>query len=381
MKYIKYSFCGIFIFLLFFMFFATINNNKEVSSLEKRNLQTFPKITFESILNGTYMEDLTTAFSDQLEFRDYLVKGYFLFQFQRYNGDVVIGDNNELYAAYQRVGDISKIKDEVKESTLLINKVAKDIDAKFIFLSIPRKDAVEKDNLPDSYISSSTIYEESIKVIKDNLSSNVTLIDAYELFNEDKLVNKNNRYYYMQDHHITPKGAEILYKEILKTINDERIIYYDLSNYEVGKTIINGSFNNQIGQSVKPVLEELYIIPKVSLSYVRYEDEKISDLKIYDKSNTYEYSYMKGDHAYTVVDTNRSELPNILYVGSSFTNILEALSVPSFNKMVSIDYRHNTSGNGINYYVEKYDIDYVIFVPSQSNNAFSSSMIKTHLGL
>jgi len=382
MKYIKYSFCGIFIFLLFFMFFTTINNNKAVSSLEKRNLQTFPKISFESILNGTYMEDLTTAFSDQLEFRDYLVKGYFLFQFQRYNGDVVIGDNNELYAAYQRVGDISKIKEDVKESTKLINEVASGVDdAKFIFLSIPRKDAVEKENLPDSYISSSTVYEESIKVIKENLSDDITLIDAYELYNNDKLINKNNRYYYMQDHHITPKGAEILYKEILNMVNDERVTYYDLSNYEVGKTIINGSFNNQIGQSVKPVLEELYIIPKFSLEYKRYEDERESDLKVYDKSNTYEYSYMKGDHAYTVVDTSRNDLPSILYVGSSFTNILEALSVPSFNKIVSIDYRHNTSGNGINYYIEKYDIDYVVFVPSQSNNAFSSSMIKTHLGL
>ena len=92
-------------------------------------------------------------------------------------------------------------------------------------------------------------------------------------------------------------------------------------------------------------------------------------------------AYMKGDHGYTVIDTNRSNLPNILYVGSSFTNILEALSIPSFNKMVSIDYRHNKSGNSINYYVEKYDIDYVVFVPSQSNDAFSSSMIKTHLGL
>jgi len=381
MKYVKYSFCGLFILLIFFMFFTTINNNKEISSLEKRSLQTFPKISLESIIDGTYMNDLTTAFSDQLEFRDYLVKGYFLFQFQRYNGDVVIGDNNELYAAYQRVGDITKVKEDVKESTELINKVASEIDAKFIFLSIPRKDAVEKDNLPDSYISSSTIYEESIKVIKENLNSNVTLIDAYELFNEDKLINKNNRYYYMQDHHITPRGAEILYNEILNTINDERVTFYDLSNYEVGKTIINGSFNNQIGQSVKPVPEELYIIPKFSLNYKRYEDENESNLKVYDKSNTYEYSYMEGDHAYTVVDTNRNGLPNILYVGSSFTNILEALSVPSFNKMVSIDYRHNTSGNGINYYVEKYDIDYVIFVPSQSNNAFSKSMIKTHLGL
>ena len=90
---------------------------------------------------------------------------------------------------------------------------------------------------------------------------------------------------------------------------------------------------------------------------------------------------MEGDYAYTIVDTGREELPNILYVGSSFTNILEAMSIPSFNKMVSIDYRHNTSGNSIKYYVDKHDIDYVVFVPSQSNNALSPIKIKEHLGL
>lgn len=380
MKYVKYCFCGLFIFIICFFFFTTINNNENVSTLEKRTLQTFPNFSFQSVLDGTYMEDLTTAFSDQLEFRNYLVKGYYLFQFQRYNGDVVIGYNNELYASYQRVGDIDKTKEQVKKSFELINDVASDIDAKFIFLSIPRKDAVEKDNLPNSYISSSYIYDESINVIKENLNSNITLIDAYEIFNTDKKVN-NNRYYYLQDHHITPKGAELLYKEIIDVIADDRVKFYDLSNYNIGKVIINGSFNNQIGQSVKSVPEDLYIIPKFDINYVRYEDEKKSNLKVYDEANTYEKAYMKGDHGYTVIDTNRSNLPNILYVGSSFTNILEALSIPSFNKMVSIDYRHNKSGNGINYYVEKYDIDYVVFVPSQSNNAFSSSMIKTHLGL
>ena len=380
MKYVKYCFCGLFIFIICFFFFTTINNNENVSTLEKRTLQTFPNFSFQSVLDGTYMEDLTTAFSDQLEFRNYLVKGYYLFQFQRYNGDVVIGYNNELYASYQRVGDIDKTKEQVKKSVELINDVASDIDAKFIFLSIPRKDAVEKDNLPNSYISSSYIYEESINVIKENLNSNITLIDAYEIFNADKKLN-NNRYYYLQDHHITPKGAEVLYKNIIDSINDKRVKFYDLSNYDIGKTIINGSFNNQIGQSVKSVPEDLYIIPKFDINYVRYEEEKKSNLKVYAEANTYENAYMKGDHGYTVIDTNRNQLPNILYVGSSFTNILEALSIPSFNKMVSIDYRNNKSGNSINYYVEKYDIDYVVFVPSQSNDAFSSSMIKTHLGL
>lgn len=381
MKYIKYCFCFLFLFILVFMFITTINNNESVSSLEKRNLETFPNITLASILDGSYMDKLTTAFSDQLEFRNILVKGYFLFQFQRYNGDVVIGNNNELYASYQRVGDMDDLKNDVKSSTELINEVAKTIDAKFIFLSIPRKDAIEKYNLPDSYISSSYIYEESINVIKENLDNNITLIDAYELFNNDRLLNQNNRYYYLQDHHITPKGAEIIYKNILEVINNNKLVCYDLSNYTIGNTIINGSFNNQLGQSVKKVSEDLYIIPKFEVNYKRYENEKLSDLKVYDVSNTYEDAYMKGDHAYTVIDTNRDDLPNILYVGSSFTNILEAMSIPSFNKMVSIDYRHNTTGFSINYYVEKYDIDYVVFVPSQSNNAFSSSMIKTHLGL
>ena len=378
MKYVKYLFCGFFIAILFFFLVTTVNNNKEISELEKRTLQTFPKFSVESVMSGEYMEQLTTAFSDQLEFRDLLIKGYFLFQFQKYNGDVVIGENNELYAAYQKTDDLEATKGYLKDAIEEVNEVAGELDAKFIFLSIPRKDAVETENLPDSYIDSSKLYEECMGVVRDTLDSDITLIDGYEIFKND---NHARRYFYMTDHHITPAGSELLYKEILASLKDDRIPLYDLSNYEVGETIINGSFNNQIGQSVKTSPEELYILPKFELEYERFEDESPSDLTIYAEANTYEDAYMEGDYAYTIVDTGREELPNILYVGSSFTNILEAMSVPSFNQMVSIDYRHNTSGNSIKYYVEKHDIDYVVFVPSQSNNALSPIKIKEHLGL
>ena len=378
MKYVKYLFCGIFFSLLFFFFITTINNNEEISELEKRTLQTFPKFSLAAVSDGTYMENLTTAFSDQLELRDVLIKGYYIFQFQRYSGDVVIGDNDELYAAYQRVSDMEKTKENMRSAAKSINKVSSEIDVPFIFLSIPRKDAVETENLPDNYISSDEIYTESLNTIQENLNENVYLIDAYEIFMND---NHQNRYYYMTDHHITPAGAELLYKEILNVIDNPQIPLFDLSKYEVGETLINGSFNNQIGQRIKPVPEELYILPKFDLDYVRYENEELSDLTVYAEANTYEDAYMEGDFAYTIIDTDRPELPNILYVGSSFTNILEAMSVPSFNKMVSIDYRHNESGNSIQYYVEKHDIDYVVFVPSQSNNALSKSNIKEHLGL
>ena len=60
---------------------------------------------------------------------------------------------------------------------------------------------------------------------------------------------------------------------------------------------------------------------------------------------------------------------------------MEALAVPSYEKILSIDYRHNKSKKSINDYVEENDIDYVIFIPSQSTNAFSISQIKTQLGM
>lgn len=376
MKYVKYGFCVVFMLIIFFFFVTTINNENTVSYVEKRNLQTFPEFSVEALMDGTYLEDLTIAFSDQLEFRDHLIKGYFIFQFQRYNGDVVIGENNELYAAVQSMSDIATEQSYVASSVSYINQIGPNVGAEFIFMSIPRKDAVETENLPSSYISSEECYKACIETVRANLDPSLTLIDAYEVFQED---DHAHRYYYMTDHHITPDAAELLYLELLEVIDDDRIPVYDLSNYEVGETIINGSFNNQIGQSVKSTPEELYILPEFDLEYVRYEDDTESDMTVWAKANTYEDAYMEGDHAYTVIDTGRPELPNILYVGSSFTNIMEAISIPSFNKTVSIDYRHNTSGNSIQYYVEKHDIDYVVFMPSQSTNAFSS--ITKHLGL
>ena len=139
---------------------------------------------------------LTNAFSDQLEFREYLIKGYYLFQFQRYNGDVVKGDNNELYAAYQRFGSLDSELADAREIANIINDEANKIDAKFIFLSIPRKDAIEKENLPDSYISSDKYYKK-ISNVKFNFDiefmkkvyDNAMFISNY--LNWDKIVCNN----------------------------------------------------------------------------------------------------------------------------------------------------------------------------------------------
>lgn len=377
MKYIKISFISIFICFITAFFFMTVNNKSDISYLEKRELQTFPEFTAEKLGDEEFYTQLTTAFSDQLEYRDLLVKGYYLFQFQRYNGDVVIGKNDELYSAYQRVDEETYLAD-LENAAGYVNSVSAEINdagAEFIFLSIPRKDAVETENLPDSYISSQELYVKSIEVLRSSLADNVKLIDAYQVFAEDK----DTRYYYTTDHHITPRAAFKLYHEILgyTEVADYEVEKY----YDIEKTIVKGSFNDQIGQSVKSKPEELSMKPHERTEHVRYEDGKESSLKVFRSSNTYEDCYMEGDHAYTVIDTGRRELPNIMYVGSSFTNILEAVSVRDFNIMASIDYRDNDTGTSIAEYVRQHDIDYVIYIPSQSNDALGYWKMLEHLGL
>ena len=237
----------------------TLLNNNNYSSVERRNLTTFPKFTITNILNKNYYEKLTQAFNDQLAFRKKLVKGYFLFQFQHYYGDAVIGRNNQLYAPSQK--ETKNYYQKLKEVTDLVNEESNKIDAKFIYLAIPRKDAYMTRELPKTYQSSKDIYLKSSQIVKINLNKDITYIDAYKIFENNNIYNC----YYSNDHHLTPRCAYLLYKEINKIT---KTTSYDLENkFQIKQTIINGAFNRQLGQSVKSKKEDLYLIPKESIKY------------------------------------------------------------------------------------------------------------------
>lgn len=371
-KTVQKIFIITFLTIITFFMITTLLNNEKVSDVERRELNTFPKFKIENLVKKSYYDDLTSAFQDQLELRQYLIKGYFLFQFQRYYGDAVKGKNNQLYSAEQAKPSKDYYKN-LKKQIENINTKNKELNAKLIFLSIPRKDAYMAKELPKTYTSSINIYNKQVEITKQTLDSDITFINAYDVFKKSGIYNC----YYSNDHHITPKCAYELYKEINKITNTKS---YNLEEeFKINKTVVNGAYNRQLGQTVKSKPEDLYLTPKKTINYIRYENDKLSNKKVYGKGNSYEDAYMEGDMAYTRIETNKKG-ENIMFVGSSYTNILEALSVPSYNRMLSIDYRHNKTGKSINYYVDKYNIDYVVFIPGQSSNAYSLDKIKLYLG-
>lgn len=89
---------------------------------------------------------------------------------------------------------------------------------------------------------------------------------------------------------------------------------------------------------------------------------------------------MGSDMAETYVKTNIKNAPNIMYVGTSYTNILESLSVYKFSSMLSIDYRENQTGKSIAEYVNEYNIDYVVYIPSNSDVPYKLKQLRLHIG-
>lgn len=383
-KIIRITFCSLFILIVFVMAIITITNNNELSKKEGRRLTQFPKTTIKSVLSTEYYTELTNAFSDQLAFREDFIKLYYLMNLQRYTGDVVKGENDELFLSPQITTNeqktINNIVNVVKNEMTEVAKEVAENGSKFIFLSIPRKDVMMEKYLPESYIKGTTTYLNTVKAIEENKGEYIEFMDAYSI-----LKDKVDAPYYKTDHHMNIRGAYAIFEQLIDKINKDgwNIKVGKLEEeYKVTSKPINGAFNRKVGQSVKAGLEELnlaYIGKEVT--YTRYEDGNLSKIQVLGDGNDYASAYMGDDMAETVIDTDNDDAPNILFVGSSYTNILEALSVYKFNKMVSIDYRHNTTGKSIADYVKEYDIDYTVYICSQSTGAFNISGIKEHLGI
>ena len=386
-KYIQIGFCSLIIMFISVFGIFTIMNNNSRSNLEGRTLTKFPDIDIYSFFDDEFYNTYTNAFSDQLILRNKFVKAYYLLNPQRYVGDTVKGSNGQLYHEPLLIQDedeyIDSLKKVIKEDMNPIAKEVKEAGAEFIFLSIPRKDVIMPEDLPSTYIRGEKDYLKYVDIIKDVKSEDVELIDAYEVF---KRRNKSEiDVFYQTDHHLNIYGGYYLFEELVEKTNEDgkKIELGSLKDeYIVEKRVVNGSYNRKIGQLIKSKPEDLVLIPKnKNIEYVRYDYGKESKYPIFGTGDTYASAYMGSDFAETYVNSSNNDAPNILYVGSSYTNVLESLSVYKYNRMVSIDYRHNPSGKSIVDYVKEYDIDYVVFICGQSNDALDVDTIKLHLGL
>lgn len=391
MKYIQIIFCTVVIAFLGIIGVCTLDNRIPSSEDEMRTYTMFPELDYKKLTDVNYLNQIGDAFTDQMEWRWNFVKGYFTLTkdvlHQSTVGDIVVGKEEVLFNKPLQIKNWKKYKKNVKKSAELINEAAREAakyGTKMIVIDAPRRDISLTKYTPSYYPDISEKYEECLKIQKETLDDSIEVIDVKELFEKNN-PEGDNRFWYYNDHHINCRGGELVLSEIIKIVQKDypQVEQKTLDDYKIVKRQVYGALNRKIGLTAKAPDEELNLIPDGwTMNYERWDEGERTDNPIFgEDTNTYSLSYMGNNYGETIVKTDKENLPSIYYCGSSFTNVLEAMSVPSFKNMYSTDLRFNDTDNTMIDYIKKFKPEYVVFISGQSTATFNHKHVLTHLGL
>jgi len=393
----------------------------EYSETEKRELNKFPKFTFESLVSGDFFDDINLWYADTFPFRDSLISINSLLRGSlnidnsiEIHGDISVGDDipdvnaninnnssnnassnnnssnntssnnnssvvtppvatSETLGAIIRVGDtafeyydfVQRIADNYASH---ISYAADTLKGKATVYSIIAPTSMGI-TLPDKMMNSvnSSNQKAAMEYMYSKMSGNVVKVNPYNTLRN----HKNEYIYFRTDHHWTALGAYYTYCDLMKTkgvtppkLND--FIKREFSGYL-------GSFYNQTKSpylaenpdtvvAYEPVWTNTI---KTTIDANTILDKKIvSDGNTLTKSNKY-LCFVSGDRPYGVVNNpNLNDGSSCLVIKESFGNAMISFFVANYQTVHVIDYRHFAAVDGrkLSQFVTDNAIQDVVFV-------------------
>ena len=220
--------------LLFFVIANIINNDKEFSEIENRNLQEKPKI-----LSENYVEKLNSYMADQFFIREKLIS--FKSRIDLVLGknkinNVYIGSDNQLFEEFKITSN-----DDLFNKVDVINEFKKaNEDLLVNFMLVPTATSILDDKLPLYAPVDDEI--EYINNVKSYLLDDIKFIPIY-----DKLkANKDEYIYYKTDHHWTADGAYLGYEAFCESTGIEATNKEDFEKI-IGSNDFYGSLSSKVG--------------------------------------------------------------------------------------------------------------------------------------
>ncbi len=361
--------------LLFCALFSLKSEDKSKSEVENRALSQMPLPDRTSVLDGTFGRAYEQYSLDQFAFREQALSRYFGIEndlgVKERNGFINAGSSfyfevprifREL-PSKQYLLDYSSSRADVLE---ILQSAGNPEGTAVISLQIPHKTDFYYDKYPVLYPYNREYYTAMQEALDRRImEQGIALLDVAPVMEE-----KRDEYlYFRSDNHYTFRGAYYTYRALLDYINENfgeslKFPDWDDCEYFREKGRFVGSYLRKFGDDGRPTEDYLeYVMPYDMPEYKRYENGKESKLNILNMASSGYTRFMGGDKANTVIVTDRPELPSILYIGHSYSNALELLSIYSFNEMHSIDPRYY-DGN-LSEYIRTHDIDYVVVLRNE----------------
>ena len=306
-----------------------MNDGKEYSELEKRELQSFPKVSVKNVLNGKFEKKFETALSDHFLLRDECVTAKTVAEIalgKRVIDGIYI-DGERLIETYSDEDfDDAQVKENISDLTGFLSMVSRGLGEEHVRLMlVPGKTTVYRDVLPEYMPTSDKpdkLADEIIDSLK-NKSAESMILSVRSLMEE----HRNEYVYYMTDHHWTTLGAYYAYQEWKNSVADIENNSGDKNdnNKEDGYDLIDdtdtieseflGTDYNKIHYYKKADTINKYIIPEADEATMKINSSgDITEYQtIYDETalgTADKYNYFFGGN-FSSIDINTGRKNNI----------------------------------------------------------------------
>lgn len=303
---------------------------KELSESERRKLSQFPKVTWASIINGSYIENFEEAAKDQFPMRE---------SFRRIRAvtDIYGFQKKDVHGIYQTEGQLVELLYPLRETSVEhAGEKCQDIydiwlagtDVKVYLAVIPDKGYYAEETSDCLYFD----YEKMNRILQEEFPEGEWISLADTLTMED---------YYATDSHWRQEKLEETADRLLEVMGKE-----SLQGLEK-KPALEDFYGVYAGQSALPVNgEPMYYLTNDILEQCQvYHVENEKTLGIYDTEkltgrDPYEF-YLSGSTAIAVIENPSCTTGQELVVfRDSFGNSIVPLLLQSYSRVTVIDTRY-----------------------------------------
>ncbi|MBR1390214.1 MAG: hypothetical protein IJ567_01970 [Lachnospiraceae bacterium] len=335
------------LFLVFVAVASFVSEDILRSETENRNLCQFVEPDLDSVFDGSWESGFEEYNKDQFVFRSQSIKLYYgfldLLRVSVRNG-FVKGLDDCILSIRQNLPPTEEYGEQQVEAMVKLQHAADGYGGRVIYMNVPHHNEFFFDKYPPFYENAKESDDaKRASIIQKTKDAGIDVIETYDL-----LTSKKNEYvYFFTDHHWTQKGACYAYRCLLEHINrDEKYPPMELPDWDELPRAENpapmaGSYLLKWGDSGSIAADYLeYVLPDDMPSFNRFDNGMLSEAPVINKDKNSYSAFMDGDMGNTVIETSREQLPSVLYVGLSYTNVLEVLSIYNFNRVESIDPRY-----------------------------------------
>ncbi len=331
-------------------------NAEQISYYEFRSLAAYPDAEADTLSDGSWFQELETWFCDHAPLRDTVLRlkawtDLHVLRRPVVNGIAVTDPEFLLNCDGYQVPDASLAQQAASRVSGQLDRVQQATErygGTFLYALVPTHGSVLEDHYP-WYLDN---LHETTAVEKGALCSalderGVSWLDIGEVWARE---GTPSSYTSRTDHHWSLDGCMSACEAILERVHLDSggttpLFHADAFRTETASESYLGSYDRKIcGMWNEQPL--VYAERRDPIPFHRWdwdctaEGQPVLFSPAPDSAGNLTYTFfMGGDISETVIQTDRPELPSLLIVGDSFTNLAETLLYGEFDEMRSLDFR------------------------------------------